>query len=72
MPYLVRNSSTRWQKIQPGWLKTTTDFAMGDSSRSHKGVRIYVRVQAKMRSALPCTIDSPRGKILATRRSATR
>ena len=29
MPYLVRNSSTRWQKIQPGWLKTTTDFAIG-------------------------------------------
>ncbi len=28
MPCWVRNSSTRRQKIQPGWLKTTTDLAI--------------------------------------------
>jgi alkylmercury lyase len=28
MPWWARNSSTRRQKIQPGWLKTTTDLAL--------------------------------------------
>jgi hypothetical protein len=31
----VRNSSTRLQKIQPGWLKTITDFAIGFLPEPH-------------------------------------